>query len=503
MKADGQVEPDATIPLLESLLTETDKDELVLRSSSLEVASDPRLRAVALFGAMVEGSIDGLLILNRSGEVLYANRVVSQLFGLRKEEVIGRPARDLRLEGSIDWSIADEVISGRVAVTGIQTLRNGQKHLVSGTPIFSDDRSVVYVVLSVQDITGMRHLITRLQESTELSELYRRELRKVEMREPQAGELVAKSPIMQALKEETIRYAAVDSPVLILGETGTGKGVFAKLIHQASPRSDGPFLEVNCGAIPEGLIEAELFGYAKGAFTGADSKGKVGLIDLAHRGTLLLNEVGDLPLGMQVKLLRFLEDGEVWPVGGVKPKRPDVRIIAATNRDLLAMIDRGTFRSDVYYRLNVLFIQVPPLREHPEDIPWLVNMMLSRLERKLQRRRRVEPAALHLIMRSPFPGNVRELWNLIERLVVTTSAEFIRVEDLPAEMSRAISPPPASPEHGNDLREALRRLEETLLKEALARYNSQAEAAKHLGVAQSTVARKIKQYRLAPYRAMP
>src|SRR3990172_10764378 len=221
MKADGQVEPDATIPLLESLLTETDKDELVLRSSSLEVASDPRLRAVALFGAMVEGSIDGLLILNRSGEVLYANRVVSQLFGLRKEEVIGRPARDLRLEGSIDWSIADEVISGRVAVTGIQTLRNGQKHLVSGTPIFSDDRSVVYVVLSVQDITGMRHLITRLQESTELSELYRRELRKVEMRELQAAELVAEGPIMQALKEQAIRYAAVDSPVLILGETGT------------------------------------------------------------------------------------------------------------------------------------------------------------------------------------------------------------------------------------------------------------------------------------------
>jgi PAS domain S-box-containing protein len=503
MKAGDQVGPDSAFLLLESLLAELDKGGLVLRPSSLEAATDPCLQAVVLFGAMVEGSRDGLLILGKTGEVLYANRAVSQMFGFRKEDAIGHTGRDLQLEASVDWSIADEVISERVAVTGIQTLRDGQKHLVSGTPIFSDDRSVVYVVLSVQDITGMRHLITRLQESTELSELYRRELRKVEMRELQAGELVAESPIMQALKEQATRYAAVDSPVLILGETGTGKGVFAKLIHQASPRSDGPFLEVNCGAIPEGLIEAELFGYVKGAFTGADSKGKIGLVDLAHRGTLLLNEVGDLPLGMQVKLLRFLEDGEVWPVGGVKPKRPDVRIIAATNRDLSGMIDRGTFRSDLYYRLNVLLIRSPPLREHPEDSPWLVDMMLSQLERKLHRQRRVEPAALDLIMRNPFPGNVRELWNLIERLVVTTSVDAIRVEDLPAEVSRAISPSPAASEHGDDLRKALRRLEETLLKEALARYHSQTEAAKYLGVAQSTVARKMKQYRLTDRRAIP
>jgi transcriptional regulator with PAS, ATPase and Fis domain len=244
-------------------------------------------------------------------------------------------------------------------------------------------------------------------------------------------------------------------------------------------------------------MEAELFGYAKGAFTGADSRGKVGLVELAHAGTLLLNEIGDLPLGLQVKLLRFLEDGEIWSVGGVKGKRPDVRILAATNRDLAAMIAQGTFRKDLFYRLNVLSIRIPPLREHPEDILWLVELMLLELEHKLHKRRSITPAALDVISHYPFPGNVRELWNLVERLVVSTNTETIDVRDLPVEVSQTAALAAAAlPGPRGGLREALMRLEATILREALERYGTQMCAAKYLGIAQATVARKAKQYGL-------
>jgi transcriptional regulator with PAS, ATPase and Fis domain len=242
-------------------------------------------------------------------------------------------------------------------------------------------------------------------------------------------------------------------------------------------------------------MEAELFGYAKGAFTGADSKGKVGLVELAHRGTLLLNEIGDLPLGLQVKLLRFLEDGEVWAVGAVKPKRPDVRIVASTNRDLPAMIAAGTFRGDLFYRLNVLTLEIPPLRAHAEDIPLLVEVTLARLERKVKRRRAISAGALDALSRYPFPGNVRELLNLVERLMVTSATETIDVADLPralASLANEQSPPatagPAT------LRKALQKVESQMLRDALTRFKTQALAARHLGITQSTVARKAKQY---------
>jgi transcriptional regulator with PAS, ATPase and Fis domain len=244
-------------------------------------------------------------------------------------------------------------------------------------------------------------------------------------------------------------------------------------------------------------MEAELFGYAKGAFTGADPRGKIGLAELAHKGTLLLNEIGDLPLGVQVKLLRFLEDGEVWAVGAVKPKRPDVRIIASTNRDLQGMIAGGTFRRDVFYRLNVLCLEIPPLREHAEDIPSLVELTLSRLERRVRCRRAITPAALRALSRYPFPGNVRELLNLVERLMVTSTSDTIDVEDLPRELlGLAGKWPQSQPDSVPTLQKALQNVESQLVRDALARYKTQALAAKHLGITQSTVARKAKRYGL-------
>jgi transcriptional regulator with PAS, ATPase and Fis domain len=460
------------------------------------ILSSPGSR-LEILEAMVDGAREGLCILNPTSTLLHSNEVAGELLGFDPRKAAGRPAHELGVDHDFDWSISGEVTAGRVAVSTVQTLRTDRKVLVSGVPISSSDGQLAYIVITLREITGMGQVMSRLRDAVELAENSRSTLAIATRREVQLDDIVAQSPALAGVRDTALQYAAVDSTVLLLGETGAGKGLFARLIHQASARSGGPFLEVNCGAIPEGLMEAELFGYAKGAFTGADSKGKIGLVELAHKGTLLLNEIGDLPLGLQVKLLRFLEDGEVWAVGAIKPKRPDVRIIAATNRDLAAMIAAGTFRGDLFYRLDVLCLEVPPLRDHAEDIPRLVELTLSRLERKVKRRRGITPEALRALSRYPFPGNVRELLNLVERLMVTTTSDTIDVGDLPRALLRVAGEGPRA-DAGSvpTLRKALQKVESQLLRDALSRYKTQALAARHLGITQSTVARKAKQYGL-------
>jgi transcriptional regulator with PAS, ATPase and Fis domain len=452
--------------------------------------------SLEMLEAMVDGASEGLCILSPQSILLRGNRAAGDLLGFEPIQAMGRPVHELGVDRDFDWSISGDVAAARVAVSTVQTLRTGRKVLVSGVPIVSA-AGLAYVVVTIREITGMGEVMSRLRDAVELAEQSRSTLAIATGREPQLDEVVARSPALAAVRDRALQYATVDSTVLVMGETGAGKGLFARLIHQASARSGGPFLEVNCGAIPEGLMEAELFGYAKGAFTGADAKGKIGLVELAHKGTLLLNEIGDLPLSLQVKLLRFLEDGEVWAVGAVKPKRPDVRIIAATNRDLPRMIADRHFRGDLFYRLDVLALEIPALRDHPEDIPRLIEVALARAEKRLRRRRGISPEAVEMLSRYHFPGNVRELSNLAERLVVTAVSERIEVADLPVHV-RGVAAAPAreTPGPGSSLRKKLRKMESDLLRDALARFKTQALAARHLGVTQSTVARKAKQYGL-------
>jgi transcriptional regulator with PAS, ATPase and Fis domain len=430
--------------------------------------------------AMLDGAQEALWLVSPAGRVLDANPAATMLNG-------PEPPRYAA-------ALAAEVAATRVGVSAVETLPDGRTLLVSATPL-PPHGPLRHVVLGVRDVSETRRLMTRVQETARRSAEDRAELRRLDARLRHADRLVADSRAMQAACELALRYAAVDSPVLLLGETGSGKGVLARLIHEASARRPGPLLEVNCGAIPEPLMEAELFGYARGAFTGADPRGKTGLVELAHAGTLILDEIGDLPVPLQVKLLRFLEDGEIWPVGAVRGKRPDVRIIAATNRDLAGMLAAGDFRRDLYYRLNVLAIDIPPLRVRCEDIPGLVDMMLARLGARLARAPRLTPAALAALARHSWPGNVRELWNLIERLVVTARGDAIDVGDLPREVRQAAQLAGA---RGSGLRRAVEELEATMVRDALARFGTQERAAHHLGVGQATVARKARRYGLTP-----
>ena len=441
-----------------------------------------------LLEAMVDGASEGLALLCADSRVLHANRAAVEMIGGDHQVVIGRCIHE------VFASTIGEALASSLVVTRTHELANGRSILVAARPIMA---GAARVLLTLCDISAMKQLMNRAQSVGRAPSPTWAEMRGTEATAIEGAPIITISTVMQHVRDRALQCAAVDSPVLLLGETGTGKGVFARLIHEASARRSGPFYVLNCGAIPEGLLEAELFGYARGAFTGADPRGKVGLIERAHTGTLLLDEVGDLPRALQVKLLRFLEAGEVWPVGASKAKRPDVRVVAATNCDLRQMIADGTFRKDLYYRLHVLSICIPPLRDRREDIPWLVAMMLDQMERKLRIRKRIAPQALDAICRSPLPGNVRELWNLIESLTVTAPADTIQLTDLPGHTVTAEPSGTAlmKPEACN-LRETLEKVEAEILRETLQRYGTQSKAARHLGVAQATIARKTKRYGL-------
>jgi PAS domain S-box-containing protein len=462
----------------------------LLRRAPSPSADESRPSNGDLLTAMLEGCQEALWLVSPKGEILDVNPAAERLSGLRKDAMVGRKLEDLSGGLRFNQDMTREIIARKAAVTFIQTRGDGGKHLIAGQPILGPSGQIRYVVYSLRDASEMSRAVSRLHETVRVAESYRRELREYELRASLGGGIVAGSAAVRAAREAALKYAPVTSPVLLQGETGSGKTVFARLIHDASARRASPFIEINCGAIPESLIEAELFGYAKGAFTGAGPRDKPGLVELADTGTLLLDEVGDLPYGAQVKLLRLLEDGEIRPVGGLRSKRPDVRIIAATNRDLAGMVAQRTFRRDLFYRLNVLTIYIPPLRERPEDLPALVEMMLLRLGDKLGRQRTITAAALAALSRYDFPGNVRELSNILERAVVTADRETIDLVDLPAEVAGLAGA-------GETWREAVRQLEARLMRGALERYGTQTLAAKSLGVSQATISRKAKLLGLA------
>jgi transcriptional regulator with PAS, ATPase and Fis domain len=298
--------------------------------------------------------------------------------------------------------------------------------------------------------------------------------------------VVLQSPAMRRIAELALRVAKVDSTVLITGESGSGKEVLTRLIHKESQRAAGPFIKINCGALPRDLLESELFGYEPGAFTGAQRQGKHGLVELASGGTLFLDEVGELPLDLQVKLLTVLQDRELVRLGGTKPIAVNVRVVAATNRDLSAMVAERKFRSDLFYRLNVVPIRIPPLAERREDILPLVRQFVDEFNRQYGFRKKLAERVLGRLHESPWPGNVRELRNAVERLLVTSPGDLVGLQDLEAVL------PASSQLGGEGLKLRVEQLERRMVEEAMREHRSTRAAARALGISQSTVVRRLR-----------
>jgi PAS domain S-box-containing protein len=449
--------------------------------------------------AVISFSSDEILIADREGRILRANRQFEENFGVGLDAVLGKTVDELEKKKIFYPSVTRLVLDKKEAQTVIQSRRDGRKLLATGTPAFNDDGSIFRVVVNTRDITKLNSLKQKLEEAELLKNRYQQEL--VELRQGYlgSGDLIAESPAMVELVKMAQKIAAVDSTVLLTGESGVGKGMIARFIHNSSPRSAKPFTVVNCGAIPENLLESELFGYAGGAFTGALKEGKIGKLELANEGTLFLDEIADLPLNLQVKLLHVIQEGVISRIGSTREIKLNLRFIAATNRDIAALVEAGKFREDLYFRLDVIPLLVPPLKERREDIKKLTETFLEKLNRRYQKHKTFSTAALDTLEIYQWPGNVRELENLIERMMIVAEVDEITPQQLPGHMlggTKIESLRLTAKGNLPPLKKALEALEKDLLVRALQQYRTTYEIAKALQIDQSTVVRKLHKYQL-------
>ncbi len=440
--------------------------------------------------AIFENSQDGIYLADCRGKTLRVNQAYESITGLKRDDLLGRRMIDLVKEGVLDHSVTLDVLEKKHSVSIIQNIRGGKRVLVTGSPIFDKQGKIALVVSNVRDMTALTELRNELDKAKLLSELYQQSLREQDQYEHALEGMVAKSKAMSDVVKKAIKVASFEAQVLIKGESGVGKSMLARVIHNVGPRKDGPFTKINCGAIPESLMESELFGYEKGAFTGATSEGKAGLVETAQGGTVFFDEVGELTPAMQVKILQVIDEKTFTRVGGTKPVKVDVHIIAATNRDLNQLNKQGRFRNDLYYRLNVVPIEIPPLRERSEDIPLLALKTLEKLNANRGVHKQIRPEVLERLMQHDYPGNVRELINLVERMVVMSEGQTISPGDLPETIRRQVSEMDSS--EGLNLKAAMERFEARLIRKALEKHHTLEQAARSLGIHTTTLWRKLK-----------
>ena len=445
--------------------------------------------------AIIESSYDGLYLTNGEGITLRVNEAFENLTGVPASEMVGLNVEDLvRERGIVSESVSALVLKERKPVTIMQRTLAGRTALTTGTPVFDRKGRIFRVVSNVRDITELMQLKQQLEQAQGLSKHYESELRALQI-QYDTDKLIAGSRIMKELLESVTRIAQVDSTVLITGESGTGKELIAETIHTNSPRRNGPFIKINCGAIAKNLLESELFGYDPGAFTGAKKGGRAGYFELANGGTILLDEISELPFSLQANLLRVIESREIIRVGGEKTIPVDVRIIAATNRDVAQLVACSQFREDLYYRLNVVPVEVPPLRVRKEEIPLLTAHFIKLFNKKYNLHKELLPDAVNDFMKYDWPGNVRELENVIERMMVTIPRDVLTGQDLPVNLRTPQDiHPQISVEGVLPLKEAVEFVEKEIISHAYSRYRATREVAKRLGIDPSTVLRKASKY---------
>jgi PAS domain S-box-containing protein len=442
--------------------------------------------------AIISSSYDGMFIADGKGFVLRVNSAYERIAGIKASEILGRNLKDLVAAGYYDQSVTLLVIEKREVVTINQTVKNNNKILVTGNPIFDEKGNLFRVVTNVRDITELVNLQGQLIRTKEQTLKYKTELSHLRALHIEDKEMISRSPKMAQVIELATKIADVDSIVLINGESGTGKELIAKLIHKQGKGTSKPFIKINCAAIPEQLLESELFGYEGGAFTGARKEGKPGLFELAQNGTLFLDEIGDLPLLLQVKLLRAIQEKEFIRVGGTKTITFNARIIAATHRNIAKMVKEGAFREDLYYRLMVVPIYLSPLRERKEDVPLLIMHFIDKFNNRFHFNKKITPQVIDKLVGYSWPGNVRELENIVERMMVTAPTEEITMNLVP----ETIIDKAFSPKRTTKLKDAVEQTEKYLLIENYREYGSWQKVAEILGIDRTTVFRKVTRYKL-------
>ncbi len=448
--------------------------------------------------AVIESITDGVYMSDANGTCIACNYAFKRLTGINID-LVGKHVSYLLDHNLISEAVTVETIATRRHVSKVIKYPSGCEALVTGNPVFDTNGRLISVVAIVKDLTELNALKDELKKSKGLAQQYMKTLKSFNAPLNISSDgFIIRDAKMQRVLDLIQRVSDSDVTVMIYGESGVGKGMIADLIHTQSHRSSQPFIKVDCGAIPAALLESELFGYERGAFTGARQEGKLGLFELANHGTLFLDEIGEMPVSLQVKLLNVLQDRRILHVGGTKPFPIDVRILCATNRNLEQMVAEGSFRSDLYYRLNVVPLTILPLRERKEDILVLTVSFLDKACKKYNRRTKIAPEVMDCFLEYAWPGNVRELENTIERLVVLDQDGTITLDDLPEKMRSQLqnsAPRAAAPDRQIiPLKTAVAETERQLLELALQQRAPLAAVAEGLGIDLSTLLRKSKKY---------
>jgi PAS domain S-box-containing protein len=445
--------------------------------------------------AIIESSFDGIYLTDSMGKILRVNEAFTRITGIGSEELLNKTVDTLVERGIFKHAIPLQALADGKPVTISQEVRTGKTILVTSNPIMNEDGRILRIVHNARDITELNNLKNKLEQAESLSQHYREQLNKIKI----SNKYIAKARSSKEMLELVMRLSAVDATVLITGESGVGKEIIAEILHENSDRCDKLMIPINCAAIPENLLESELFGYEAGAFTGASRKGKRGIFETADGGTVFLDEIAELPLNLQSKLLRVLQQKEITRLGGEnKPLKVDVRIIAATNRNLTEMVDRKEFRNDLFYRLNVIPVNIASLRDRKEEIPDFVSHFTKLFNKKYRLNKRFDEKAVHDMMRYNWPGNVRELQNIIERNMITSEKDVITSVDFGMDVTNkyiteAVSP---KPEPGLTLQTAVEKLEREIIQNALSHYGTSRKAAAAIGISQPTIVRKASKYKI-------
>jgi len=470
----------------------------------------------SLHDAIFASSYDGICILDEKGVFVEVNPAFERMTGRPRDQWVGRHVEEMqKLPGVPKNSATLQALRSNRPASTLVNVRGGELVLITASPHYGPDGKVRNIIMNTRNITQLntlKHQLERERSSAKLADLQkaRRSWVRARLADADLDDLVFASTVMDDLLSTAAEIADFDATVLLDGETGTGKGMLARFLHRVSRRAEKPFVEVNCGALPENLVESELFGHEAGAFTGSLRTGKKGQFEVANGGTIFLDEIGELPLASQAKLLKVLDDKEVRPLGGSTPKRLDVRVICATNRNLHDLVAAGRFREDLLYRVEVIPLHLPPLRERPEDKKALLYAFLDHFNKKTGRDKVLSLEVVAALSSYDFPGNVRELRNLVERLVMTVRGDEIGIENLPAPIQALASGPGATAAREAlveeslaevvDYRARVERLESQMLRHFARTCRSTYEIARRTGLTQSAVVRKLKKYGISVSR---
>lgn len=450
----------------------------------------------------------GILLADKDGILLWGNDYYNSLVNFNIKDYIGQHISVISEKNLVSVPGAllfDMVTAQNQEVTSIVKFPTKDFIATTATPVFDDSGQVEFMVYSITNCSESIRMQSELQQLSARNLALETQLNEMMLSDLKSKEIIVTDEKMKQIYKIASRLASVTTSVMITGESGVGKDVYAKYIHSISDRKDQNFIHVNLGAIPKSLFESELFGYEPGAFTGASKSGKAGLIELANGGTLFLDEIGELSLDIQAKLLQVIQDRSLRRIGSVKTFPLDIRIIAATNRNLEQMVQDGMFRLDLFYRLNVISVEIPPLRERRTEIPLLTNLFLEIFNKKYNMNKTMDTAVMTTLAMHSWPGNIRELNHLVENMVVISDTDVITTASLPPSIiSKRLSPAnpctaasAVSPEQeivDFNLKDATTHMETHLIQEALKKYKTTTAAAEAMGIDISTLSKKRKKY---------